>query len=195
MYVYFQQEPLPIALQTNGDKVFPYFIAKVLPAGFSGLLVASIFAAGMSTISTSFNSMATVFLTDFYQPKKNDLLEEKKKVQVLYIASAIIGVAGIAVALIMIDVKGVLDTWWKFASIFSGGMLGLFLLGITTRRKSLKIPLFSAIAGVIAIFWMTLSQSFPSQTWAIEIHPYLTIVIGTMVIYILGFLLFKFIPK
>ena len=195
LYVYFQQEPLPIALQTNGDKVFPYFIAKVLPAGFSGLLVASIFAAGMSTISTSFNSMATVFLTDFYQPKKNDLLEEKKKVQVLYIASAIIGVAGIAVALIMIDVKGVLDTWWKFASIFSGGMLGLFLLGITTRRKSLKIPLFSAIAGVIAIFWMTLSQSFPSQTWAIEIHPYLTIVIGTMVIYILGFLLFKFIPK
>ena len=190
LYVFFQKtNSLPLAIQSQGDKVFPYFIAQELPSGFSGLLIASIFAAGMSTISTSFNSMATVFLTDFYTPKSKDSLAEQAQVKILYRVSVIIGLAGISVALIMIDVKGVLDSWWKFASIFSGGMLGLFLLGITTTVKSDKIPLYSVLFGVAVILWMTLSPYFPEQPWAIQAHAYLTIVIGTAVIFILGFVL------
>ena len=133
--------------------------------------------------------MVTVFLTDFYTPKSKDSLAEQAQVKILYRVSVIIGLAGISVALIMIDVKGVLDSWWKFASIFSGGMLGLFLLGITTTVKSDKIPLYSVLFGVAVILWMTLSPYFPEQPWAIQAHAYLTIVIGTAVIFILGFVL------
>ena len=190
LYVFFQKtNSLPFALQGQGDKVFPYFIAQELPSGFSGLLIASIFAAGMSTISTSFNSMATVYLTDFYRTKNKASISELSQVKILYRVSAIIGFVGIGVALIMIDVKGVLDSWWKFASIFSGGMLGLFLLGITSTVKSFKIPLYSVLFGVIAILWMTVSPYYPEQFWALEAHAYLTIVFGTAVIFILGFVL------
>ena len=196
LYVYYSQtNSLPIELQNNGDQVFPYFIANELPSGLSGLLVASIFAAGMSTISTSFNSMATVFLTDFYPSQGGTVLSESKKIKILYIVSILIGIAGIVVAIAMINVKGILDSWWKFASIFSGGMLGLFLLGISTQSNSKAVPIISVISGVLVILWMTLSLRFPSKAWALELHPYLIIVAGTMVIFVLGFLLIGFVNR
>jgi SSS family solute:Na+ symporter len=68
-------------------------------------------------------------------------------------------------------------------------MLGLFLLGITSTVKSFKIPLYSVLFGVIAILWMTVSPYYPEQFWALEAHAYLTIVFGTAVIFILGFVL------
>ena len=196
LYVYYSQtNSLPIELQNNGDQVFPYFIANELPSGLSGLLVASIFAAGMSTISTSFNSMATVFLTDFYPSQGGTVLSESKKIKILYIVSILIGIAGIVVAIAMINVKGILDSWWKFASIFSGGMLGLFLLGISTQSNSKAVPIISVISGVLVILWMTLSLRFPSKAWALELHPYLIIVAGTMVIFVLWFLLIGFVNR
>src|SRR5690606_19171605 len=71
LYVYFQTGAgeLPTALmeEGQGDKIFPHFIVQELPAGLTGILIASIFAAGMSTVSTSFNSGATVIYTDYYE--------------------------------------------------------------------------------------------------------------------------------
>jgi SSS family solute:Na+ symporter len=121
---------LPAGLQQldMSDRIFPYFIVTQLPAGVTGLLIASVFAAGMSTISTSFNSSATVFLTDYYKRYSKAPVTEKKAMRILYLSSLVISIVGMLVAIAMINVKSALDTWWKLASIFSGGMLGLFLL-------------------------------------------------------------------
>src|SRR5690625_6032801 len=71
LFVYYQQFPdlLSAEFHEDGmsDSIFPYFIVHGLPVGITGLLVAAIFAAGMSTISTSLNSGATVILNDFYK--------------------------------------------------------------------------------------------------------------------------------
>lgn len=182
--------PLPDELKQmqNADRVFPYFIAHELPAGITGLLLASIFAAGMSTISTSYNSSATIILTDYFA-KYSDLTE-KKKMLVLYISTAVIGLLGMIVGFVMINTKSALDTWWKFASVFSGGVLGLFLLSAFTNIQNKTVVIVGVLAGLTVIILMTLSNFFPdiSSFWS-QFHPYLSIVFGTSTIFIVGFIL------
>lgn len=181
LFVYYQTQPGLLPEGVTGDKVFPYFIVEGLPVGVSGLLVAAIFAAGMSTVSTSINSAATVILTDFFQRGKNEG-NEKRNMKILYISSAIIGLGGMGVSLAMMSVRSALDAWWSLAAIFSGGMLGLFLLGFITQKVKGAYALVGVVAGVIVIAWI----SFSGQT---IFHSYMTIVLGTLTIFILGMLL------
>lgn len=182
---------LPFDLQdaAASDRVFPYFIVNALPQGVTGLLIASIFAAGMSTISTSFNSSATVFLTDYYNKYFKKSASNKEGMRVLYVSSAIISVIGIGIGIAMINVKSVLDAWWSLASIFSGGMLGLFLLGILSKSKNTIAAIVGTIAGLLIIIWLSLSNVFLGKDAIGNIfHSYLTIVLGTITIFFVGFL-------
>jgi len=183
---------LPDSLQDvqNADQVFPHFIITQLPAGITGLLLASIFAAGMSTISTSFNSSATVFLTDYYRRYEKKKTSEKESMKVLYLASVVITLVGIGIAMAMINVKSALDTWWKLASIFSGGMLGLFLLGALSKRSSSRGAIIGVVTGIAVIAWMSLSSlaTDPSRYGNI-FHSYLTIVFGTLSIFGVGLII------
>jgi SSS family solute:Na+ symporter len=169
----------------NPDQVFPWFIAHELPPGATGLLLASIYAAGMSTMSTSYNSSATIILTDFFM--RGRTMAEPEKMKVLYAATALIAILGLSVGLVMINTRSALDTWWKFASVFSGGVLGLFLLGAFTAAKS-KAALAGVAAGLLVIVMMTISGLVPGLIPVLgPIHPYLTIVFGTTTIFIVGF--------
>lgn len=189
LFAYYQSEAasLPPELQdiNRSDRVFPYFIVQELPHGLTGLLIASIFAAGMSTVSTSFNSAATVILTDYYNKFFRRTASDGEAMRVLYAASAIISLLGMAIAIAMIDVKSALDAWWKLASIFSGGMLGLFLLGAFSRKKNVIGAIIGVIAGLLVILWLSLSDVFLEEN---PFHSYLTIVFGTTTIFLVGFL-------
>src|SRR5690554_1651545 len=138
LFAYYQAMPelLPEHLKASeeADKVFPYFIVSGLPTGMTGLLIASIFAAGMSTVSTSINSSATVILSDHYRKYINKKATEKQSMAVLWISSALMGALSIVVALLFNGVESALDAWWALASIFSGGVLGLFLLGLRSEE-------------------------------------------------------------
>src|SRR5699024_5744887 len=90
-------------------------------------------AAGMSTISTSLNSGATVILNDFYKPYKANS-SQKESVYILYTASVAICLCSVIISFFIIRVESALDIWWNLAGIFSGGMLGLFLLGYFSKR-------------------------------------------------------------
>jgi len=187
---------LPPELQdtTKSDGVFPFFIVNELPVGITGILIASIFAAGMSTISTSYNSSATVFLTDYYQRFFKKSASDKQAMRVLYISSFVISTCGILVAIAMINVKSTLDAWWKLASIFSGGMLGLFLLGVFSKHKNTVGAIIGVIVGLCIIFWLSLSKLLLCEdALGNQFHTYLTIVFGTSAIFLVGFLftLFK----
>lgn len=187
---------LPPELQdtTKSDGVFPFFIVNELPVGITGLLIASIFAAGMSTISTSYNSSATVFLTDYYQRFFKKTASDKEAMNVLYISSFVISVCGILIAIAMINVESALDAWWKLASIFSGGMLGLFLLGVFSKQKNTTGAIVGVIVGLGVILWLSLSNLLLSEeALGNQFHTYLTIVFGTSAIFLVGFLftLFK----
>jgi len=181
--------PAELINPVKSDRIFPYFIVNELPAGISGLLIASIFAAGMSTISTSFNSSATVFLTDYYKRYFKKNASDRESMKVLYVSSFIISVLGILIGIAMINVKSALDAWWKLASIFSGGMLGLFLLGIFSQVKKVIGAVFGVIAGLLVIIWLSAGPLvFGEDIAGSQLHSYLTIVLGTATIFLVGFI-------
>ena len=190
LFAYYSAQPhlLPAELQglAAGDRVFPYFIVSALPVGVTGLLIAAIFAAAMSTVSTSLNSSATIVLEDFYRRYINPDAGEKAGMTVLYGTTLTLGVAGLGIALAMINVESALDVWWELASIFSGGMLGLFLLGFVSRRTRNTEAVIAVVVGVLLILWLSVPQWAPVP---IPVHSFLTIVLGTSAIFLTGFLL------
>ncbi|MEX2401147.1 MAG: sodium:solute symporter [Rhodothermales bacterium] len=190
LFAYYQVQPdlLPASLQplSAGDRIFPHFIVSGLPTGVTGVLVAAIFAAAMSTVSTSLNSSATIILEDIYRRYVRPDAGEKASMRVLYGSTLGLGIVGLGIALAMIRVESALDVWWELASIFSGGMLGLFLLGYFSRRSKKPEAVMAVIVGVLVILWMSLPQWMP---FPLPLHSYLTIVLGTTAIFLTGFLL------
>ena len=178
LYAYYQVHPGILPADAKPDYVFPFFIAHQLPHGLIGLLIASIFAAGMSTVATSVTSSSTIILTDYYsyfRPKASD----SEKLRVLKGSSLVVGILGILVALAFLSVDSALDAWWALSSIFSGGMLGLFLLGYLCRRARSIDAALGVACGVVLVCWIVFTPL---------IHANLAIVFGTILIFLVGFL-------
>jgi solute:Na+ symporter, SSS family len=191
LFAYYTALPGLLPAGLASDRVFPHFIVNHLPPGVVGLIIAAIFAAGMSTVSTSINSSATVLLTDYYQRYRPQGRGEGQSMRVLYLSSFGMGALGMLVAMALINVESALEAWWKLASVFSGGMLGLFLLGAFVERVSVRGAVAGVILGLLVIVWMSLSPVFladgPGSAFASPFHGYLTIVLGTLVIFLTGF--------
>jgi solute:Na+ symporter, SSS family len=198
LFAYYSVRPevLPIEYRApeKSDSVFPFFIVTSLPPGVVGLLIASIFAATMSTISSSLNSSATIVLNDFYQRYVRPGAGERQKMVVLHGATAAVGLLGTAMALGMISVKIALDAWWMLAGVFGGGMLGLFLLGFLSRRATNRAAVAGVVAGVLVILWLSLSPGWDGALapFSSPFHGLLTIVFGTAVLLVVGLLAVHF---
>lgn len=204
LYSYYEAgvAALPSEIAEKPDYVFPYFIVNGLPVGLRGLLIASIFAAGMSTVSTSVTSVATIILTDYIRPfflkarsvadhlrhhDPNDHHKHQKlELAIVRLSSFGVGLLGACVAIAMLSVESIIDAWWTLSSIFSGGMLGLFLLGCIPQKINRFGALLGCVAGILVIAWISLASmwSLPGP----HLHPYLAIVLGTTVIFLVGFL-------
>lgn len=199
LFAYYHASPglLPAELSGpgNGDKVFPYFIATGLPSGITGLLIASIFAAGMSTVATSLNSTATIVLSDYYKRYVNSQANDKTSMRILYVSSLVFGVLSILIALALVGIESVLDAWWGLASVFSGGMLGLFLLGYLSKNVRSIDAAIGVVLGALLIIWMSLSPLYFTSghllAFKSPFHANLTVVFGTIVIFLVGFALAK----
>lgn len=195
LFSYYQAMPELLPDEFSGsehaDKVFPYFIVNGLPVGVTGLLIASIFAAGMSTISTSINSSATIILTDHFKKYIFPDLDDRHEMKVLVFASLVMGLLSIIVAIAFNGVESALDAWWALSAIFSGGILGLFLLGYIGKNIKRKFAAIGVVLGVITIGWMSLSPVIFEEgaVFRSPFHANLTIVFGTLVIFLFGFLL------
>ena len=216
LYSYYQAgvAELPAEIQAKPDYVFPYFIVNGLPVGLRGLLIASIFAAGMSTVSTSVTSAATIILTDYVrpfflrlppklgghrglkegasdvgsdpQPPNLGGKHRKLELAIVRLSSFGVGILGACVAIAMLSVESIIDAWWTLSSIFSGGMLGLFLLGCIPQKISRSAAFVGCICGIVVIAWISLAEMW--QLPGIHLHPDLAIVLGTTTIFLVGFL-------
>lgn len=120
----------------NNDAIFPWYITSQLPTGISGLLIAAIFAAAMSSLSSSMNSAATAYATDihfrFNWNKNADQLKLARK------ATLVIGVVGTLFAFMMAtwDIKSLWDEFQKVLGLIIGGLGGVFLLGILSKKAN-----------------------------------------------------------
>ncbi len=211
LYAYFSQHPelldvvkQQVAAEKNvaidtltpadyGDKILPYFMVLKVPQGLVGLIIAAILSAAMSTISSGMNSSATVFLKDIYQRYINPDPGPKKEMIILYTVTALTGILSIVFGIALIGVKSILDMWWELAGILSGGMLGLFLLGMIAKKARNAEAVTATVVGILVILWMSLSKYFPEQ-WAhlkSPFHVNMIVVVGTLTIFLVGLLLTK----
>lgn len=192
LFAYYRARPglLPEALQgvEAADRVFPHFIVSGLPAGVVGLLIAAIFAAAMSTVDSSINSSSTLILTDFYKRFYRPGASDRESMRVLRWGTVVWGLLGTGTALAMMDVRSALDAWWKLSGIFSGGMLGLFLLGYFAKKARNFPAAAGTVTGILVIMWMTFSPGLDSP-FSSPFHSFLIPVIGTMSIFLVGVLL------
>lgn len=171
-----------------GDKVMPHFMVNMIPVGLVGLLISAILSAAMSTISSGMNASATVFSEDIYKRYINPTMTEKGKLRLLYIATAVFGLLGMVAGIAMIGVKSILDVWWELSGIFAGGMLGLFLLGIISKKAGNSDAIIATIAGILVIIWMTFSYLIPADFALLRnpLHANMVIVVGTLTIFLVG---------
>ena len=131
LWVYYRHNPSMLNPHGRTDDVFPWFISHQLPAGLSGLVIAGLFAATMSTIGSSMNSIATVITTDFYKPFKPNSTDKECFAFARWI-TLVLGLLGcmIAIYLVTRQDSSIFDQYLKIIGLFGGCLAGMFVAGI-----------------------------------------------------------------
>ena len=150
--------------------------------------------AAMSTMSSSMNSSATVFLKDIYIRFINKDVSDRKQLHILRYSTVAFGLIGITFGICMIGAKSLLDVWWKLSGIFAGGMLGIFLLGFLVKKATNMNAKIATVLGIVLIGWMSFRDYLPDflQT---PFEPKMTVVFGTLGIVGIGYLTHLFTKK
>ena len=157
LFAFYRSHPEKLDSTISTDQIFPLFIAREMPVGLAGLIVAGVFAAAQSTVSTSMNSTATSVVTDFLRPL-NYCSSEEEYLRVARRLTLLMGVIGTLIGLAFVnpDIKSLFDQFIKVIGLFMGVLGGLFVLGAMTTRANSFGALFGAIvgAGVMFLLWM-----------------------------------------
>jgi Na+/proline symporter len=156
LFTFYQHAPRP-AITTN-DEIFPAFIVHTLPHGISGLMIAAIFAAAMSTLSGSLNSLASTTVVDFYQPLFGAQASDAALLRLSKWSTAAWGVVLTLIALVAKGWGSVFTAGLTAASVIYGPMLGAFFLGVLTRRANRTgVIAGMAVSAVtmLAVWWLT----------------------------------------
>ena len=137
LFVYYHLNPSPEVAALKSDQVFPYFIANELPVGICGLIIAALVAGAISSIDSDVNCISAVIVEDYYgRLKKN--ATDKQKLLVGRASVLVIGILSIFIALLYVSWggEGVLGTLFGLYAIVSAGIVGIFLLGLFSRRAN-----------------------------------------------------------
>ena len=173
-------------------EVFPWFIMHRLPTGVSGLLVAAIIAAAMSTVAATLNSGSTVLLEDYWKrfcPARTGARANMVFLRTMTVLLAFVSI-GIALTVVWIwgkDNTTVLGMWYVMQGVLSGGMLGLFLIGAFAKRTRPWHALVATACGFLVLAWITFGQRILPLPW--PLHVNLSIVFATLAIVTVGFFL------
>jgi solute:Na+ symporter, SSS family len=132
LFAFYTQFPDKGGLGMASNDVFPKFIVEELPIGVTGLIIAAVLAAAMSTISSVLNSVTTVIISDFY----NRFTRHVATVTVARIVTVALGLVGVLLGGFAGSLGNILEMSMKLSGFFGGPMVGLFLLGMTCRRAT-----------------------------------------------------------
>jgi SSS family solute:Na+ symporter len=158
------------------DQVFPDFITRHLPSGLSGLVVAAIFAAAMSS---SLNSIAAAFVADLYKPfvaAKPD----RHYLRISHVVTIIAGIAQIGVGLaVRHKSESALSTALSVASLINGPILGVFLLG-SAKRGGPRSALIGMSCGLAAVLYLRFGTAV-AWPWYTVVGSLITLIIGAAV--------------
>jgi SSS family transporter len=159
---------------SGGDRVFPDFITRHLPTGLSGLVVAAIFAAAMSS---SLNSIAATAVNDLYKPLRPSR-DDKHYLKVSHVLTLAWGVVQIGVALVVRhQQRSALDQALSIASLINGPILGVFLVGTFLRRVSQPPALIGMVASMGVMLYVFFATRI-AWTWYVFIGSSVTLIVA-----------------
>jgi len=155
LWMYFRHHPALLNPHGNTDDVFPWYISQQLPAGLSGLVIAGLFAATMSTISSSMNSIATVVTTDFYQRFKPGTTD-RQRFAFARRSTLVLGVLGCIIALYLVSLHNtsIWDQYLKVIGLFGGCLAGMFLAGIFFPRINAGGVITGFVVSAVALYFV-----------------------------------------
>jgi SSS family transporter len=165
LFVFYRQQPARLDAHLQHDAIFPYYIITELPVGVVGLLIAGILAASQSTLSSSMNSIAACYVTDFHR-RLLPALSERVYLRMARLVTIIAGLFGTGVALIMAsaDIRSIYVMFLEFIGLAGGTLSGLFVLGIFTRRAHGRGAVVGALVSVALV--VTVRYTAPVNTFA-----------------------------
>jgi len=176
LYAYYKFYPMTGTLTSN-DEIFPKFIVERLPHGISGLVIAAIFAAAMSNLSGSLNSLASTTVLDFYKPLINPNASDESLLKLSRWLTAAWGVILIFIAFFARNWGSVFTVGLTIASLVYGPMLGAFLLGVLTRRANQTGVIAGMLSSIIAMLFVKFYVDL-AWTWFVLVGTLICLLVG-----------------
>ncbi|MCC6697457.1 MAG: sodium/solute symporter [Candidatus Hydrogenedentes bacterium] len=208
LYVFYKQFPDPMAQEMltgarKAEEILPYFVKTQLPVGLSGIVIAAVLAAAMSSMSSAMNSISAVAITDVYKRHLATKRDDKHYVIVakaLTLVSSIIMILG-AYWLYRAQSKTLQDLWTELQSIVAGGLLGLYMLGFFSTRgdgRAVAIGILFAVVWSALISLAGLGWWLPaslSDSIKANFESYYTGIISNVVMFVVGYGMSFLLPK
>jgi SSS family transporter len=166
----------PAAAFTRTDTIFPTYIVSRLPHGLSGLLISAILAAAMSNLSAALNSLSSTTIVDFYARIAPQSSEERR-VRLSRLSTIAWALLLFALAWLARNGGKVLEMGLSIASVAYGSLLGVFLLGVLTKRASERGAMLGMLVGFALnlYLWLFTSVAF---TWYVVLGSIATFIVG-----------------
>lgn len=160
----------------SSDRIFPRFIVQHMPHGISGLLIAAILAAAMSNLSAALNSLSSTSIVDFYL-RRNPATSDRRRLAVSRAATVFWALVLLGLALLSRRGGRVVEVGLSIASVAYGALLGVFLLGVLTRRANQRGTIAGMACGLVAEIYMWTATRIP-WTWYVVIGSAVTFLVG-----------------
>ena len=168
---------VPSSQFAKADRIYPTFIVSQMPHGISGLLIAAILAAAMSNLSAALNSLSSSSIVDFYLRRKPEV-SERRRVQLSRLATLVWALVLFGLAVLSLHKVGrVVEVGLQIASVAYGALLGVFLLGVLTRRADQRGAMIGMLCGFACELYIWLWTPVP-WTWYVMIGTAVTFAIG-----------------
>ena len=168
---------VPSSAFGKADRIYPTFIVHQMPHGISGLLIAAILAAAMSNLSAALNSLSSSSMVDFYLRNK-PTMDERRKIHLSRIATLLWALLLFGLAVLSLHKVGhVVEVGLQIASVAYGALLGVFLLGVLTRRANQIGAMLGMLCGFTTELYLWLATSVP-WTWYVAIGTVVTFLVG-----------------
>jgi SSS family solute:Na+ symporter len=181
LFLFYYSHPEKLGPGIKADGIFPFFAAQNLPPGLAGLVVAALFAATMSTLSSAMNSVANIGVEDFFRRLKKNPPTERQCVTIGRFLTLSLGAAGTGIALWLSQSN--LGSVWDLAIMLTGMVLapitGFFLLGIFTTRATTASAVCGAACAIAAAYY------FRNYT---DLHHFLYLPIGVFTCFSVGYI-------
>ncbi len=152
LWVFFRQHPELLDPRIKNDAMLPLFVVRQFPPGLKGVLIAGIFAAAMSTLDSSINSVSSVLIRDYYVRFRTQI-SDRRELAAARLLTLILGLAGSLAAVYAARLQAV-SLWEPFLGLLNlvgGGLAGIFALGVFTRRANGPGALAGAVVSAGAV--------------------------------------------